>query len=135
MFDHERLEVFEIALRFDRLVTSLFPPRGARILKDQTDRASGSVVACIAEGAGRRAPAEKRHFYAIARGSATECAALLELLRNRVEIPPDKYRECRALLLSVVRILSVLSAPPPTPSESAPASEPHPPPSPNPPKR
>ena len=128
MFDHERLEVH-------RLVTSLFPPRGVRVLKDQMDRASGSVVACIAEGAGRRAPTEKRHFYAIARGSATECAALLELLRNRVALKAETYRECRSLLLSVVRILSVLSAPPPKPPEPEPASEPDPPPSPTIPKR
>ena len=98
------------------------------------DRASGSVVACIAEGAGRRAPTEKRHFYAIARGSATECAALLELLRNRVALKAETYRECRSLL-SVVRILSVLSAPPPKPPEPEPASEPDPPPSPTIPKR
>jgi hypothetical protein len=35
----------------------------------------------IAEGAGQRSRPQKRRFYAIARGSAMECAAVLDVLR------------------------------------------------------
>jgi four helix bundle protein len=69
-------------------------------------------MACIAEAAGRWQPAEKRHFYGIARGSATECAAHLDGLQNRKLIQLADYEECRKLLLSIVRILSRLSQPP-----------------------
>jgi four helix bundle protein len=72
-------------------------------------------MACIAEGAGRWPPAEKRHFYGIARGSATECAAHLDALRNRGLVGAADYQECRKLLLSIVRILTKLSAPPQDP--------------------
>ena len=71
-------------------------------------------MACIAEGAGRRTPAEKRHFYAIARGSATECAAHLDALRTRNLIDQSQAAEGRSLLLSIVRMLSKLSTPEPT---------------------
>jgi four helix bundle protein len=113
MFNHEKLDVYSMAVKFDSMVVGLVPVRGNRGLRDQIERASASVMACIAEGAGRWQPAEKRHFYGIARGSATECAALLDALRNRKLIKPDEYQEGRTLLLSVVRILSKLSAPDP----------------------
>jgi four helix bundle protein len=72
-------------------------------------------MASIAEGAGRWPGAEKRHFYGIARGSATECAAHLDVLRNRKLISPQHYDDCRALLLSIVKILTKLSQPPSEP--------------------
>jgi four helix bundle protein len=109
MFNHERLDVYRMAVQFDAMILKLLPRRGLRALKDQLERASCSVMACIAEGAGRWAPAEKRHFYSIARGSATECAAHLDALRNRQKIRPSDYQECRNVLLSIVRILTKLS--------------------------
>src|SRR5262249_11954824 len=112
MFNHESLEVYQIAVRFDGILATALPRRGYRALRDQIERASSSVMANISEGAGRWAPAEKRHFYGIARGSATECAALLDVLRNRRLLKEHDYRECRQSLLSIVRILTRLSAPP-----------------------
>src|SRR5262245_33395756 len=108
MFNHEKLDVYQLALRFDALMVKLLSRRGARVLRDQIERASSSVMACIAEAAGRWPPAEKRHFYGIARGSATECAAHVDALRNRGIINASDYRECRQLLLSIVSILTKL---------------------------
>ena len=82
-FDHERLEVYQLALAFDGELHIALPRRGMRALRDQLERASLSVVANIAEGAGRVGVKDKRRFYAIARGSATEVAALLDVLRAR----------------------------------------------------
>jgi four helix bundle protein len=110
MFSHEGLDVYRMAVRFDAFICKLVPRRGCRALRDQIERASASILACIAEGSGRWAPAEKRHFYGIARGSATECAVLLDALRNRDLINPHDYEECRRT--SIVRILSKLAAPP-----------------------
>jgi four helix bundle protein len=113
MFDHERLDVYRLAATFDATVCTLLPRRGHRVLRDQIERASSSVMACIAEGAGRFAPAEKRHFYAIARGSATECVALLDALKNRKCVSDQDYERCRELLSRVVQMLSKLSTPVP----------------------
>jgi hypothetical protein len=71
-FGHERLDVHQTALDFleftDLLVASL--PRGRVGLSDQLSRASWSILANIAEGAGKTSPADKRRHYTIARGSA-----------------------------------------------------------------
>ena len=114
MFDHERLEVYRFAVKFDEFVGRLGAGKSHRSLRDQLDRASVSVMACIAEGAGRRTPSEKRNFYAMARGSATECAAHLDAMKHRNAIDEAMRHEGKTLLLSIVRMLSKLSLPEPT---------------------
>jgi four helix bundle protein len=109
MLDHERLEVYQFAVRFDRLVVGFGAFRARRDLREQLERASVGVMACIAEGAGRRSPAEKRHYYAMARGSATECAAHLDALRTRNLIDTAQLTDGKSLLLSIVRMLTRLS--------------------------
>jgi four helix bundle protein len=104
----------------------MLPRRGHGVLRDQFDRASIGVVLCIAEGAGRRAPREKRHYYAMARGSGTECAAILDVLRGRQLLIDEKYFRGRALMLNIVRILSRLSMPPPGEMLSVPPDLPAP---------
>jgi hypothetical protein len=52
--EHERLDVYRVALDFDALASKAVPRRGHRVLRDQLDRASIGIVLCIAEGAGRR---------------------------------------------------------------------------------
>ena len=77
-------------------------------LRDQLDRASASIVLNIAEAAGRRAQKEKGHFYAIARGSAMECAAILDVARTRRLGSETSFRDGRALLVRVVQMLTRL---------------------------
>jgi four helix bundle protein len=48
-------------------------------LRDQLRRASSSVVLNAAEGFGSRSRGVKRRHYEIARGSAMECVAILDL--------------------------------------------------------
>jgi four helix bundle protein len=64
----------------------------------------------IAEGSGRFAPAEKAHFYLIARGSAMECLAGLSLLFARSLIARDVYRRSRSLLTRIVAMLTRLAS-------------------------
>ena len=112
ILDHERLEVYQRALEFHTLVLTLLPPRGFRTLRDQLERASLGVVLCIAEGAGRTSRQDKRRFYEMARGSMTESAAVLDVLRVRRLIEADSHREARDLAVRVVQMLSRLSGPP-----------------------
>ena len=76
--DFEKLDAYRVALEFQALAVQLVPKRGCAELRDQLDRASISIVLNIAEGCGRRSPADKGRFYSMARGSATECAAILD---------------------------------------------------------
>ncbi len=83
-FDHERMKVYQIALEFLQSAASIRRsfPAGRRALADQLDRASLSIALNIAEGAGEFAQKEKARFYRIARRSATECAAILDIVHK-----------------------------------------------------
>ncbi len=97
--DHERLRVYQAALAFDRLAVGLLRrlPRGSAGLADQLARASAGVALSIAESAGRRG-ADRAHHARIARGSALECGAVLDLLANRHAIAPAAHALGHTLL-------------------------------------
>jgi four helix bundle protein len=82
------------------------------VLRDQLERASLGVVLNIAEGAGRGSAADKRRFYEMARGSATESAAALKVLRLRRPADPGRLGEARSLAIRVVQVLSRLARAP-----------------------
>ena len=108
LFDAERLEVYRVALAFQQMVPSLIPRRGCAALRDQLDRASASIALNIAEGCGRWARPDKAHFYTIARGSAMECAAVLDVLVSRGLLSSAAHRHCRGLLVRVTQMLTKL---------------------------
>jgi four helix bundle protein len=109
VLDHERLEVYRAALELHTLCCALLPSRGFGVLRDQLERASVGVVLNIAEGAGRGSAADKRRFYEMARGSATESAATLEVLRLRRLADHGQLVEARSLAIRVVQMLSRLA--------------------------
>jgi four helix bundle protein len=108
--DCERLDCYRVAVEFQTMAARLGANRrvGAT-LRDQLDRASVSIVLCIAEGAGRRFARDKANFFTIARGSATECAAVLDLLLARGLVSPADHRHGRGLLVRVVQMLTRLT--------------------------
>jgi four helix bundle protein len=110
LLDAERLDVYRIALEFQAIARQLVPKRGYAELRDQLDRASISIVLNIAEGCGRRSPADKGRFYSMARGSATECAAILDLLGARGLVDERPRIRARSLLVRVVQMLTRLVA-------------------------
>ena len=110
LLDAEKLDVYRVSLEFQALAARLVPKRGYTELRDQLDRASISIVLNTAEGCGRRSPADKGRFYAMARGSATECAAILDLLGARGVIDERLRIRARALLVRIVQMLSRLVA-------------------------
>ena len=83
-FDHERLDVYQVALDFVVLADEVAErlPRGRSALADQLQRAATSVPLNIAEGAGEYSRKEKARFYRIALRSATESAAILDVSRR-----------------------------------------------------
>lgn len=75
-------------------------------MRDQLERASLSVVLNIAEAGGRRSRRDKARYYAIARGSATEVAALLDVLTLRRLAPACSIRTGRRLAIRIVQMLT-----------------------------
>ena len=107
LLDAERLDVYHVALEFQSQA-SVLALRGDAIVRDQLRRASLSIVLNIAEGAGQRTRAQKRHLYSIARGSAMESAAIVDVLRGRGLASPAEGRAARGLVVRVVQMLTRL---------------------------
>ena len=103
-----KLDVYQKAVRFLPLAAEIadaLPPRYSG-LADQIRRASVSIPMNIAEGSGKKTAADGRRYYAIARGSAMECGAVvdaclaLKLIGDRMGADADE------LLGPVVQMLS-----------------------------
>jgi four helix bundle protein len=108
--DAERLDVYQVALEFLGLAGQLAPRRGFAELRDQLERASSSIILNLAEGLGRSTAPEKARFFIIARGSATECAAIVDVLRIRALATPALCEHARSLLVRITQMLSKLIA-------------------------
>ncbi len=103
-----KLDVYRTAVRFLALaagVADSLPPRYAG-LADQLRRASLSIPLNIAEGSGKSSVPDQRRFYSIARGSAMECAAVLDACAVLALVDKAQGEEMDRLLLSVVMMLS-----------------------------
>jgi four helix bundle protein len=109
--DHERLDVYRLALDFlvfaHQVIQAL--PRGRSHLCDQLTRASTSIVLNLAEGAGKHSKADKRRYYLSARGSATESAALLDVLSRLGLLDESGHHAGKEMLIRVVSMLIKLS--------------------------
>ena len=103
--DANRLQVYRVALELHLQCSALVATLN-RIVKDQLERASLSVVLNVAEACGRRSRRDKARYYAIARGSATEVAALLDVLTLRRLAPLAAIRTARRLAIRVVQMLT-----------------------------
>jgi four helix bundle protein len=76
-----------------------------RFAKDQLLRASMSVVLNIAEGSSRFTDKERKYFFTVARGSAIECVAILDLLTDQEIIHEEKQEQLIAQADEISRML------------------------------
>lgn len=105
-FDHEKLKVYQSAIRFVTWSTDLLADTTAKAAaRDQLDRASTSVPLNIAEGNGKFAIRDRCRFLEIARGSALECAACLDVLVAKRLVEEKTIRPGKEQLLEVVSML------------------------------
>ncbi len=83
-------------------------PRGHSAPADQLRRAALSVPLNIAEGSGKGTmeDREARRFYAIARGSALECAAIIDAMVALRFVPGDEATCTHELLERIVSMLT-----------------------------
>ena len=113
MLAFQHLDVCQRSIEFLSLAYRLRAqiPKGNADLVDQLRRAAQSISLNIAEGAGRATRADKAKHYTIARGSAMECAAELDVLRIGELIDPDDYTRGIELLERIVAMLTKLIDP------------------------
>jgi four helix bundle protein len=110
MLDHEQLDVYQCAIRFVALTVPIVEalPRSSAGLVDQLRRAAISIPLNIAEGSGRPHGADRARFRAIARGSALECAAVLDVCGALSLIDLKLIGEAKELLARIVAMLTKL---------------------------
>jgi len=103
-FDHEKLDVYQEAVVFVKWVDDLLEgiPKSLAV-HNQLDRASTSIPLNIAEGNGKYTAADRCRFFDIARGSALECAACLDVLVAKKRI--DSGDSGKAILVRIVSML------------------------------
>jgi four helix bundle protein len=113
-FDHEKLDVYREAIAFCAWAGELLNTISAKAAaKDQLDRASTSIPLNIAEGNGKFSAKDRARFLEIARGSARECAACLDVLvarklanQDQIETPKENLARIVQMLMGMLRRFS-----------------------------
>lgn len=102
------LEVYKLAIRFLPFAAKISRamPAGYGSFAEQLRRASLSVSINIGEGSGKTTRPDQRRYYAISRGSAMECAAIIDACVVLEFIHDQEARVALELLESIVRMLS-----------------------------
>lgn len=106
-FSHEKLIVYQRSLEFIEFINELFKLNNLASLSvySQLDRASTSIPLNIAEGTGKFSGKDKCRYYDIARGSALECAACLDLLERKKMISAEIAEKGKNILYEIVSML------------------------------
>jgi four helix bundle protein len=111
MLDHEKLDVYKIAIEFMAIAIKLADiiPRGYSSLADQLKRAAWSIPLNIAEGCGKNSSNDKKRFYSISRGSAMECSAIIDVCRVLGVDDENSCTQGKILLTRIVAMLTKLN--------------------------
>jgi four helix bundle protein len=106
VFDHEKLKVYGLSLDFVEWVGNILPTIDKCINAcDHLDRASTSIPLNIAEGNGKYSSKDRCRFFDIARGSALESSACLDVLVKRKKIDIDDIEKGKVMLIEIVSML------------------------------
>jgi four helix bundle protein len=110
ILDHEKLDVYKVSIEFMGVAINIADdiPRGYSSLADQLKRAAWSIPLNIAEGCGKNRINDKRRFYAIARGSAMECAAIVDVCKVLKIDNENSFNKGKTLLTRIVSMLTKL---------------------------
>lgn len=105
-FDQEKLDVYREAIAFCGSAGEILATISARAaVKDQLDRASTSIPLNIAEGNGKFSERDRARFLEMARGSASECAACLDVMVIRKLVPNESVDARKEQLSRIVQML------------------------------
>jgi four helix bundle protein len=111
MLDHERLDVYTCSIAFVAQALKIIGamPTGQGSLVDQLRRAAISVPLNIAEGTGKVSVPDRKRFYAIARGSAMECAAIVDVVEVLGCCPESETVAAKEILVRIVSMLTKMT--------------------------
>src|SRR5881398_1882439 len=105
-FDHEKLNVYQVSLTFNEWVGELLSSIEAKAAaKDHLGRAATSIPLNVAEGNGKFSRRDRARFFDIARGSALEAAASLDVLVSRKLITKTQVIPAKEQLVQIVNML------------------------------
>ena len=106
----QNLDVYRCAVEFlaRAVEVSARMPKGYAPLSDQLRRAALSGPLNIAEAAGRTSERDGARHYGIARGSAMECAAIVDALKLLEVVTEEEHRAAVELLARIVAMLTKL---------------------------
>jgi four helix bundle protein len=105
-FDHEKLDVYRESIAFCGWVGEFLGAISAKAAaKNQLDRASTSIPLNIAEGNGKFSAKDRARFFEVARGSALECAACLDVLLERKLATDEQVIPGKERLIRIVQML------------------------------
>jgi four helix bundle protein len=110
MLDYEKLDVYRCSIEHLALVFKwlVLLPRGHAALADQWRRAATSVPLNIAEASGKPSAADRANKFAIARGEAMECGAILDVVGLLQIVPLEDLAAAKGLVERCVRMLTKL---------------------------
>ena len=113
MLSFQKLDVYQRSIEFLVFARRLLQriPKGHGDLVDQLRRSAQSIPQNIAEGAGKATRADKAKHYTIARGSAMESAAHLDVMKVDDLIDGEHYARGVELLERVVAMLTKMIDP------------------------
>ena len=104
--NHKKLKVYQKALVLVQEIRRTTPNVGLDFSTvDQIIRASLSITANIAEGAGRKGLKERCHFYNIARASVAETYSHFEVIAPERRIDPMRLEKWLADLEEISKML------------------------------
>ena len=110
MLSHEKLDVYKLSIAFAdlafKVIASLRGGKDFGPLADQLRRAAMSVPLNIAEGSCRFTAPDRARFFSIARGSAMECGAILDIARLGDTADEELRVEGKGLLRRIVALLT-----------------------------
>ncbi len=110
MHNFEKLRVYQESLNITDDIYQLsekFPKNEIFGITNQLRRASVSIVLNITEGSGRTKK-EFRHFLNMARTSAYECTAILEMVRRRGYITDGEFKNFYDKLEIIIKMINKL---------------------------
>ena len=106
MLGHENLRVYRKSIEFCSWTGEILEKIPKRMaVYNQLDRASTSICLNIAEGAGKFTSKDQARFYDIARGSALECGACLDVAVCRKCLGPEETEIGKEMIEAIVNML------------------------------
>lgn len=105
-FSHEKLIVYQRSLDFVEFIENILSKMKDKLnVYEQIDKCSTSIPLNIAEGTGKFSAKDKNKYYDIARGSATESAACLDVMFKRKKITQEENNKGKEILYEIVSML------------------------------